>query len=335
MQRQYVGIDLHRRRSVIVRMTEDGEVLDCVRITNDPVALSLELAKAGPDPEVALESTYGWYWAADLLQADGAHVHLVHPLGLHWDSRRVKNDERDATELANRLRRGDLPESWIAPPEVRELRELVRYRAKLTALRTSAKAQIHAVMAKQGILPTLDDMFGPTGQALLDEMPFEGAYATRVESLRDLLQLYARELTMVESVLRRRLADDAGYKAIQAINGVGPIMAAIFVAEIGDVGRFPDARHLCSWAGMTPSHRESDRKVRRGHITRQGSGLVRWAAVEAVARYHGGDPIAPAFRRIAARRGVMIARVAAARKLLCLVYYGLRDGEIRCLREAA
>ena len=113
-QRQYVGIDLHRRRSVIVRMTEDGEVLDTVRIVNDAVALSLELAKAGPDPEVALEACYGWYWAADLLEADGAHVHLVHPLGLHWDTRRVKNDERDATELAHRLRRGDLPESWIA-----------------------------------------------------------------------------------------------------------------------------------------------------------------------------------------------------------------------------
>src|ERR671918_1020572 len=78
-QRQYVGIDLHRRRSVIVRMTEDGEVLECVRIDNDPVALSLEVAKAGPDPEVALEATYGWYWAADLLAADGAQVHLVHP----------------------------------------------------------------------------------------------------------------------------------------------------------------------------------------------------------------------------------------------------------------
>ena len=112
-------------------------------------------------------------------------------------------------------------------------------------------------------------------------------------------------------------------------------MAAIFTAEIGDVTRFPDARHLCSWAGITPRHRESDTKVQRGHITRQGSGLVRWATIEAVARYHGGEPIAPAFRRIAQRRGVTIARVAAARKLLCLVFYGLRDGEIRCLREAA
>ena len=250
-QQQYVGIDLHRRRSVIVRMTGEGEVLECVRIDNDPVALSLEVAKAGPNPEVALEATYGWYWAADLLEANGAGVHLVHPLGLHWDARRVKNDERDATELAHRLRRGDLPEAWIAPAELRELRELVRYRAKLVALRTSAKAQIHGVMAKCGILPRYGDMFGPAGQALLDAMPFEGAYVIRVESLRDLLEIYERELTMVTRELHRRLADHPGYEAIQAIRGVGPVMAAIFVAEIGDISRFPTARHLCSWAGMT------------------------------------------------------------------------------------
>ena len=259
----------------------------------------------------------------------------MHPLGLHWDSRRVKNDVRDSTELANRLRRGDLPEAYIAPPEQRELRELVRYRAKLTALRTSAKAQIHAVMAKEGILPTLEDMFGPGGQQLLDQMPFEGAYALRVDSPRKLLNIYAGELAVVEAELAARLDCHAGYAAIQAICGVGPIMAAIFVAEIGDVSRFGSARRLCSWAGLTPSHRESDTKVQRGHITKQGNHLVRWAAIEAVARYKGGEPIAPTYTRVARRRGRMIGRVAAARKLLTLVYYGLRDGEIRCLAADA
>ncbi|MDQ6726479.1 MAG: hypothetical protein M3066_10000 [Actinomycetota bacterium] len=92
MDRQYVGIDLHRRRSVIVRRTPAGETLETVRITNDPVALALELAKAGPDPEVVLEATYGWYWASDVLQANGANVHLAHPLGNNWGHRRVKND---------------------------------------------------------------------------------------------------------------------------------------------------------------------------------------------------------------------------------------------------
>jgi transposase len=333
LSRQYVGIDLHRRRSVIVRLDENAQVLEVAKIVNEPAELAQVIARAGAQPRVALEATYGWYWAADLLEDLGADVHLVHPLGLHWDSRRVKNDVKDATELAKRLCHDDLPEAWVAMPYYRELRELVRYRNKLRSFRTSCKAQVHAVMAKEGILPSLDDMFGPGGQKALDEMPFGEVYRERVESLRDALELIGREITMLERQLHRRLRDDPGYLAIQAINGVGPIMAAIFVAEIGDVHRFQSARHLCSWAGLTPSHKESDTKVRKGHITKQGSNLVRWAAVEAVARYHGGAPIDPTYRRVAQRRGTMIARVAAARKLLTLVYYGLRDGEIRCLAE--
>jgi transposase len=333
LPRRYVGIDLHRRRSVIVHLDESGKVLDTVKVDNDPLEFVQAVVGSGEELEVVMEATYGWYWAADLLQAEGATVHLVHPLGLHWDSRRVKNDVRDATELARRMLRDDLPEAWMAPPELRELRELVRYRAKLSSLRTSAKAQIHAVMAKEGILPTMGRMFGPEGQRALDEMPFSGVYAMRVESLRDLLEIYERELRMVEGHLERRLKSHDGYLAIQAIHGVGPVIAAILVAEIGDVTRFPSARHLCSWAGFTPYHRESDTTVHRGSITHQGNHLVRWAAVEAISRYHGGAPIAPAYERIEKRRGKPIARIAAARKLLSLVYFGLRDGEIRCLTD--
>ena len=250
-QQQYVGIDLHRRRSVIVRATAEGEVLECVRIDNDPVALSLEVAKAGPNPEVALEATYGWYWAADLLRADGANVHLVHPLGLDWDARRVKNDEHDATELAHRLRRGDLPEAWIAPTELRELRELVRYRAKLVALRTSAKAQIHGVMAKCGILPRYGDMFGPAGQQLLDEMPFEGAYVIRVESLRDLLEIYERELTMVTHELHRNPA------ALAVNGGRWRGLDDLEIATCGWVSWFNERRLHEALQNLTPAEYET------------------------------------------------------------------------------
>ncbi len=109
------------------------------------------------------------------------------------------------------------------------------------------------------------------------------------------------------------------------------MIAAILVVEIGDVTRFPDPHRLCSWAGLTPRHRESDLKVRRGSISKQGSRLLRWALIEAVSKNHlHGDALAR-YRRIAERRGRSIARVAAARHLLTLVFYGLRDGEIRCL----
>ena len=331
---QYVGIDLHRRRSVIVRRNESGQTLDTVRIDNDPVALAAELAKAGEHPEVILEATYGWYWAADVIEECGGNVHLAHPLGNNWGNRRVKNDERDATDLVDLLRLGRLAEGWVAPPPLRELRELIRYRGKLVNLRSNAKAQVHAVLAKEGVAVPMSDLFGVGGQRLLDDVALGKAYRIRVESLRDVIELFDREIAMLEKETAPFFAGDLGYHAVQTIPGVGPVLAAVFVAEIGDISRFTSARHLCSWAGLTPIHKESDVTVRRGHITKQGSRLVRWAAVEAVSRQRGATPIRAHHQRVGERRGKQIGRVAAARKLLILVYYGLRDGEIRCLAKA-
>jgi transposase len=333
--RQFVGIDLHRRRSVIVRQTETGEQISVVRIGNDPVALGLEIAKAGPDPEVVLEATYGWYWAADVLEAAGARVHLAHPLGIKgFAYRRVKNDARDAADLADLLRMGRLPEAYVAPPEVRELRELVRHRAKLVALRSGLKAQVHAVLAKQGVHVNVSDLFGVGGRELLAAAPLDAPFRARADACCRLVDAVDFEIDAVAGQLRGRLATHTGYRAVQQIPGIGPTLAAVFVAEVGEADRFPTAAHLCSWAGLTPRHRESDVKVHRGKITKQGSTLVRWAAVEAanaVPRSAGWLTVNRT--AIAARRGRNIATVALARKLLTLVYYGLRDGHIRALHQ--
>lgn len=125
---------------MIVRQSDTGEHLGSTRIVNDPVALAREIGKAGVEPEVVLKATYGWYWAADVLAEAGARVHLAHPLGIKgFTYRRVKNDVRDAADLADLLRMGQLPKSWNAPPQGRELRELVRHRAKLVMTRTGIK----------------------------------------------------------------------------------------------------------------------------------------------------------------------------------------------------
>ena len=333
--RQFVGIDLHRRRSVIVRQSESGEQLSAVRILNDPVSLELQLEEAGADPEVVLEATYGWYWAVDVLQACGARVHLAHPLGVKgFRYRRVKNDVRDAADLADLLRMGRLPEAWIAPPETRELRELVRYRAKLVAIRSGLKAQIHAVLAKAGVLIAVSDLFGVTGRQRLAKVPLAPAYTERIRSLLELIDILDSHEARFAAMIAERLDTHRGYQAIQQVPGIGPTLAAVFVAEIGDVHRFTDPAHLCSWAGLTPRHRESDTVVHRGHITKQGSKALRWAAIEAVQRHPTTAKIAADKQRIEARRGKNIAKVAAARKLLTLVYYGLRDGQIRALDRA-
>jgi transposase len=129
-----------------------------------------------------------------------------------------------------------------------------------------------------------------------------------------------------------RLRHHRGYHAVQAIPGVGATFAAVFTVEIGDIARFARPAQLCSWAGLTPAHRESDTTVIRGHVTKQGSRLVRWAAVEAVQMLPHNVKLRGDRDRIAARRGRNIGKVAAARRLLTLVYYGLRDGHIRCLQ---
>jgi transposase len=334
--RQYVGIDLHRRRSVIVRMTPEGERLGAaVRIDSDPFELAQQVASWGESPEVVLEATYGWYWAADVLTEAGANVHLAHPLGVKgFAYRRVKNDERDAADLADLLRMGRLPEAWVAPPDVRGLREAVRHRCKLVALRSGLKAQVHAVLAKQGVRVPMSDLFGVAGTQLLDELALDAPFHARVLSLRRLIDAYTFEIDVLAKRTSGQLARHPGFQAVQTIPGIGPVLAAVFVAEIGDVHRFTRPQQLCSWAGMTPRHRESDTKVHRGRITKQGNPLVRWAAVEAVQRLHGGA-IGHTRARLTERRGANIATVAAARKLLTLVYYGLRDGHVRCLTRPA
>jgi transposase len=331
--RQVVGIDLHRRRSVIVRMTDDGRKLETVRITNSPAALRREIARAGQHPRVVVEATYGWYWAADVLEEAGAEVHLAHPLGVKaYTYRRVKNDERDAADLADLLRMGRLPEAWIAPPEIRELRELTRYRDKLVKLRTSVKDQVHAVLAKLGIPVTCTDIFGTWGNTWLDGLDLPQPYAGKVASLRQLNRELTGEITLLEQVIGDLLAGHEGYAAIQQLPGIGPVPVA--VDGIGDIRRFRRPEQLCSWAGLTPRHRESDTKISRGHVTKQGSRILRWAVCEAIQRQPNGTRPQQVKDGIIARRGTEArntAKIAAARELLTLVFYGMRDG---CIRRA-
>lgn len=337
----YVPIDLHRRRSVVMHIGDDGETVGWKRIDNDAETLVTEVLRHGEQPQVAIEATYGWYWAVDALQAAGCDVRLVNVAAVKgFENRRVKNDVKDCELLGQLMRTNTLPEAWIAPPDVGQWRELVRYRAKLVGVRSGFKAQVHAVLAKLGIRVDWSDLFGVSGRKLLthllgDDARLHSTFGQRIESLLELIDTLDVEVGELDESVAHGLRDARGYHAIQAIPGVGPIIAAIFVVEIGDIDRFTTAKHLASWAGLTPRHRESDTKVRRGRITKQGSPLVRWAAIEAAQRTGTRHWLGQWKQQVADRRGsTQIARVACARRIIELTYYGMRDGHIRALTEA-
>src|SRR5947208_16335833 len=190
----YVGIDLHRNRSQIAVLDKDGGELLSRRIVNDP-ELFLETLAEFEQPRVALEATYGWEWLADLLEEAGCELHLAHPLRTKAiAAARVKTDAVDARTLAHLLRADLLPAAYIAPRELRDLRDLLRHRIALTRIRSALKQRVGAVLAKQGIARPYSNLFGPGGSRFLTELELRQGPRRRLDSLLALIAAFDREI---------------------------------------------------------------------------------------------------------------------------------------------
>jgi transposase len=192
---------------------------------------------------------------------------------------------------------------------------------------------VHAVLAKCGVQVLMSDLFGIAGNDLLDRLRLPGPFAARIASLRRLIEDLEFEIDLFTNLVQGQLRSDPGYVAVQQIPGIGGVLAAVFVAEIGDVSRFGTAPQLACWAGLTPKHHESDTHVHRGRITKQGSRLVRWAAVESVQILPKTSRVGAIRDRVGQRRGRNIGVVAAARLQLEYVFYALRDHHVRALHR--
>jgi len=209
---------------------------------------------------------------------------------------------------------------------------VVRYRHKLVGQRTSCKDQVHAVLAKLGIPVTHSDVFGRGGGLWLDQLVLPQPYGAKVASLRALIAVLDGQVAALGAEAAAMLAGDKGYAAVRELPGIGPVLAAVICSEIGDVTRFRKPGQLCSWAGLTPRHHESDLTVIRGHVSKQGSRMLRWALTEAIQHQPAGTRPRQAKEAIIARRGDgarNIAKTAAARVLLTQVFYAMRDGHVR------
>ena len=325
--RQFVGMDLHRRRSVLVRMTETGERLETVRISNDPEYLRQVMARAGETPgggaggHLRLVLGGGHAGRAGRDRAPGAPVG-----GEGFRLRRVKNDERDAADLADLLRMGRLPEAWIAPPATRELRGWVRHRAKLVGLRSNLKCQVHAMLAAAGVHGADERPVRAVGQQLLAAVRLAPESRARVDSLLRLIDAFDFEIELFAKLVAGRLAPTPATWRSRPSPGWGRCLPRCSSPRSATSPGSAGPRSCPRWAGMTPQHRESDTTVHRGRITKQGN---LWCAGPRSRPCNASARTVRAVRdQVGARRGRNIGKVAAARELT-LVFYGLRDGHIR------
>jgi transposase len=325
----YIGVDLHRKTTQVAAVGGGGELLVNRKVpTSGPDILRVfgEVVAEATPTAVAFEATFGWGWFADLLRDAGIEVHMAHPLATKAIANaRVKNDAVDAKTLAHLLRAGMLPEAWAAPLEVREARRLVRMRTSLVRMRSRIRAQVHAVLAEHGVSTPMSDLFGKEGRRLLKELRLPELSQGRLEACLRLIDDLGKEIEIADTEILARFETDPRTRRLLPIPGIGPTIAAILLAEVWDVSRFPSAEHLCAWAGLTPTERSSADHTRRGHISKQGSRWLRWVMVEAAVRALGNPQLGVFYTSIEKRRGSKIARVALARRLLTLAYYALRD----------
>jgi len=318
-----LGIDLHKRSSVWVLLDGEGNEVwkDSVPCHPDNITKTLEwLPVPGSDIQAALEPTCGWRWVAALLEEAGVEVHPanVNKVRLIAESTQ-KHDLGDARALANLLRLGYLPESYRVPDSIYELRLFLRHRAYLVRLRVSAKNRLHGMATAVGL------------HRIARRNPLSKAGKAGIMAGDDMSM---KELhTLIEELDRRVVECDARCEEIakgeplvpilRSMPGIGIITALTVIAEVGDFTRFASTKHISSFSGLIPRQRSSGESVRFGHITNQGSRTLRMIMVEASFRIRPTNaPELYAFvARLAPVCGKKRARIALARKMLCILWH--------------
>jgi transposase len=323
----YVGIDVHRKRSQVAVIDAKGGVLANQNVPNGVEPILKVIGGLPPGTPTASGAAFGTGWLVELLEGYGFDPHLVHPLRCKAiASARLKNDKIDAEILAQLLRADLLPEAWIAPPAVRQLRALLRHRVQLVRLRTLLRNRIHAVLADHGHDRPAGCWSGP-GRAWLVSLPLPAASREVVEDGLALIDAAEGRIDRLDWEIHQRARSDPRVKVLTQLPGVGPFTALVILAEIGEVSRFGSARKLASWAGLTPTVRGSDRVAHYGHISKQGPVWLRWVLCEAAQTAKRSPQFAASYQAIARRRGKKIATTAVARKLLTRAWHLLTDAE--------
>jgi transposase len=325
----WVGIDAHKRTCHATVLNDPGET---VTTATFPTRLGALTAWARTLPEgsvLALEASTvakRLYWH---LKSLGLTVKMAHPLEVRRKlGKRKKTDAIDSFELADLLRMHRLPVAFVPSPEVNERRQLLRYRIDLGKKSRTVKCQVHALLDHNGILLDLSDIFGVEGRAAMVAARLPPSQRYLLDGLLAQLDLLGRQIAEVEGQLAQLGTEDPAVQRLMTLPGVDYYSAQVILEEIGDITRFPDAKHLASYAGLVPRVSQSGATLRMGHIHKEGPRALRWilttcahAAVKAPGKFQR------LFRRWEKRLGRGKAIVAVAHRMIEVVFALLARNE--------
>jgi transposase len=322
-------LDVHRDFCEVA-LVEAGEVRSAGRIETTPAALELFAQSLCSTDRVALEVTGNAWEIARIIEPHVGQVLVVHPGDTGIRQARAKTDRLDARALARLLAAGSLDGLWMPDEQIRALRRRLARRSQLVRARTRAKNECHAVLVRRLIAkPAVSDLFGLGGRQWLRELELPLEERETVDGCLRQIDFLDCEVAALESAIAKDALTLPQILRLMTVPGVNVIVAATFLAAVGDISRFPTSRQLVGYLGLDPRVRQSgSTPATHGRISKQGSASARHALVEAgwsVVRQPG--PLHAFYQRIRARRGHQVAVVAAARKLACLFWCMLTRGE--------
>src|SRR5919198_3462766 len=323
----FVGMDLHKKYLQVAIVDDKGKVVENSKINNDLSEVDKFFKNVDNDAKVVMESSCVWYNIYEYLSKE-KHLDVVlsNPIKTKAiASAKIKTDKLDALKLADLLRGGYIAKCYVPDRRIMDLRELVRHRLALVRIRTRMKNKIHGIMLMKGVRIT-DDVH-----------PFSHMYIEKLKGMNDYrINGYLRIIESLDSAIndvsrkiRLYVKENDIARLLMTIPGIGYYSALLIVSEIGDTSRFPDSYHLCSYAGLVPSTHSSGGITHYGSsITKTGSKHLRWIMLECVHAHISNDKnsnITQFYQRLAKKKGNSKAAVAAASKLLKVVYWVMKE----------
>jgi transposase len=282
----------------------------------------------GTELEVALEATTGWRFVVEELRAIGAGVHLAEPAETavrRGTKKRAKSDRADARHLRELLMLSRVPESWIPPDHLLDLRARVRLRHTLQEQRGEWQQRIQAVLYHHGLPPRRQLMTGD-GREWLESQPLAQSAREQVGVATAMIDALDAQLGPLNRELRAYARRQPGCRALMGHYGIGALTAVTILAELGDCRRFSSSRHAVRYSGLDITVHQSDQRRAPGHLSRQGPPALRWALFEAAqAARRPTSPDRGYYEQAADRLGGNRACLAIARKLLKRSYHTLRE----------
>lgn len=328
----YVGMDIHKNFIHAVAVDEQGAVVKEQRLTNSTEDIQEFMESLDGSIKAAIESTCTWMRVYETLEELGIETTLVNVRRTKVIAEaKIKTDKLDALSIAQCLRTGFIARAWIPPKHVRELRNIVRHRLSLRKEITRNKNKVHSILLRNGIQHKFSDIFGRAGLEFLENLELGGSEGYRLDSYLRLVSSLMREKELVTRKIELLCRKNEQAMLLTSVPGIGYYSAMVLVSEIGDIGRFASPKKLCSYAGLVPRTIQSGSHVFRGRILRECNQNLKWILTQCVhihTRFCEDSSITRLYYRVMRKKGKNKAVIAAARKLLTVIWAMLMHNEL-------